>query len=107
MGRAATQFFGPAPWGPGEGQKVKYHSISITKSNSKILIPNLCMFSQIKDIKHIKRYFYSIALVMPQRWEFGALGRWGAQGIKIQHGHVVYEIDGDDKQNRMQGTFLP
>ena len=33
-------FFGLAPWGPGEGSKVKYHLISITKSISKIFIPN-------------------------------------------------------------------
>ena len=33
-------FYGPAPWGPGEGSKVKYHLISITKSISKIVTPN-------------------------------------------------------------------
>ena len=32
--------FGPAPWGPGEGSKGQYHLISITKSISKIFIPN-------------------------------------------------------------------
>ena len=39
-------FFGPAPWAPGRGQKVKYHLISNTKSISKIFIPNLlCVLS--------------------------------------------------------------
>ena len=33
-------FFGPAPWALGKDQKVKYHLISITKSVSKIFIPN-------------------------------------------------------------------
>ena len=34
-------FFGPAPWGPGEGSKGQiYFLISITKSISKIFIPN-------------------------------------------------------------------
>ena len=33
-------FFGPSPWALGRGQKVKYHLISITKSISKIFIPN-------------------------------------------------------------------
>ena len=45
---------------------------------------------------------------MPQGVDFGALG--GAQGVKkdfIKHGHVAYQIDGDDKQNRMQVTFSP
>ena len=37
----------------------------------------------------------------------GTLGRWGAQGVKknFKHGHVVYQIDGDDEQNRMQVKF--
>ena len=30
----------PPPWARGRGQKVKYHLISITKSISKIFIPN-------------------------------------------------------------------
>ena len=39
---------------------------------------------------------------MPQGWDFGALG--GAQGFKkIQH--VVYQIDRDNEQNRMQVKF--
>ena len=33
-------FFGPAPGALGRDQKVKYHLISITKSISKIFIPN-------------------------------------------------------------------
>ena len=35
----------------------------------------------------------------------GLWGAGGAQGIKkifFKHGHVVYQIDGDDEQNRMQ-----
>ena len=32
------------------------------------------MFSQIKDTKHIRRDFYSVPWVMPQGWDFGALG---------------------------------
>ena len=41
---------------------------------------------------------------MPQGWDFGALG---CPGVKenFKHGHVAYQIDGDDKQNRMQVTF--
>ena len=40
-GACNSKFFGPAPWGAGEGSKeVKYHLISITKSISKIFIPN-------------------------------------------------------------------
>ena len=38
----------------------------------------------------------------------GLWGTWGAQGVKkkiFKHGHVAYQIDGDDEQNRMQVTF--
>ena len=37
-------------------------------------------------------------------------GTGGAQGVKkkffFKHGHVAYQIDGDDEQNRMQVKFL-
>ena len=38
MGRATAKKFGPAHWGPGEGSKGQI--ISITKTISKIFIPN-------------------------------------------------------------------
>ena len=39
------------------------------------------------------------------------VGLWVAGGAQrvfffIKHGHVAYQIDGDDKQNRMQVKFL-
>ena len=67
------------------------------------------MFSQIKDTKHIRRNFHSVAWVMPQGWDFGGGGAGGAQGVKkiffFKHGHVAYQIDGDEEQNRMQVKF--
>ena len=33
----------------------------------------LCVFSQMKDIKHIRQDFYSTAWVMPQGWDLGVL----------------------------------
>ena len=39
------------------------------------------------------------------------VGLWGAGGAQVsktfffKHGHVVYQIDKDDKQNRMQVKF--
>ena len=39
------------------------------------------------------------------------LGAGVAQGVKIyiffKHGHVAYQIDGDDEQNKMLVKFLP
>ena len=43
---------------------------------------------------------------MPQGWDFGGLGGPGGQTIFFfKHGHVAYQIDGDDEQNKMQVTF--
>ena len=42
---------------------------------SKIfLYQTVCVFSQMKDTKHFRRDFYSVSWVMPQGWDFGALG---------------------------------
>ena len=55
----------------GRGQKVKCHYVSI----SKVFIPNsLCVFSQIKDRKHIEQNFHSVARVMPRG---GTCACWG------------------------------
>ena len=59
----------------------------------------------MKDTKHFRRVFYSVAWVMPQGWDFGALGCPGGAKKNFKHGHVAYQIDGDDEQNRMQVTF--
>ena len=65
------------------------------------------MCSQVKDTKHIRQDFHSVAWVMPQGWDFGALGvPRGGQKIFFKHGHVAYQIAGDDEQNRMQVKFL-
>ena len=66
------------------------------------------MFSQIKDTKHIKRDLHHVAWVMPQGWDFGAFGAQGGGGSKkFKYGHVAYQIDGDDEQNRIKVKFLP
>ena len=60
----------------------------------------------MKDTKHIRRDLYSVAWVMPQGLDFGALGvPRGQNFFFVKHGHVAYQIDKDDKQNRMQVTF--
>ena len=38
----------------------------------------------------------------------GLWGTGGTKGVKqlfFKHGHVAYQIDGDDEQNKMQVTF--
>ena len=56
----------------------------------------------MKDTKPIRLGFNSVALVMPQGSDFGALG---FQKIFFKHCHVAYQIDVNDKQNRMQVKF--
>ena len=62
----------------------------------------------MKDTKHIRRDFHSVPWVMPQGWGFGTLRvPKGSKIFFFKHGHVVYQIDGDDEQNRMQLNFHP
>ena len=43
---------------------------------------------------------------MPQGWDFGALGV-PRGSLFFKHGHVAYQNDGEDEQNRMQVNFYP
>ena len=65
--------FGPAPWG---GAK---RSNSVKFQLQSQLNQTLCVFSQMKNIKHIRRDFHSVFWVMPQRWDSGV--PWGL-GVK-------------------------
>ena len=56
----------PRPLGPwGEGQKVKYHLISITKSISKIFIPNFVCVLTNKRYKTYQSFFLFCRLGHP------------------------------------------
>ena len=63
-------FFGPAPWCPGEGPKGQI-SLNIIKFQliqsqfERFFNQTLCVFSHMKDIKHIRRDFHLAAWVMP------------------------------------------
>ena len=72
-------FFVPHPLGPCGGVKrsniIKYQ---LQSQFQRFLNQTLCVFSQLKDIKHIRRDFYSVSWDMPQggTWGFcGGLGR--------------------------------
>ena len=96
MGRATAIFFWPRPLG--RDQKVKYYLISITKSISKIFKPNFVCVLTNERYKHIRQDFHSIAWFMPQGSNLGALGVPRGSEKNFKHGHVAYQIDGDDKQ---------
>ena len=74
-------FFGPHPLGLWGGAKRS----NIIKSHSQSQFPRflnqtLCVLSQMKDIKHIRWDFHSVASVMPQGWDLGV--PWGVGGPK-------------------------
>ena len=76
-------------------------------SISKIFIPNfVCVLTN-----EIYKTYQTGFLFCPLSHAPG-VGLWGtrgAQGVKkfffFKHGHVAYQIDGDDEQNKMQVTF--
>ena len=60
----------------------------------------------MKDTKHFRRDNHSVAWVMPEGLDLGALGvTRGQKKKKFKHGHVAYQIDLDDEQNRTQVKF--
>ena len=71
------KLFWPGPLGPwGEVKRVNI-SFQLQSQFQRFLYQSLCVFSQMKDTKHIRGDFHSVALVMPQGW---TLGRWGCPG---------------------------
>ena len=94
MGRATAHFFGPAPWGPGEGPKGQI-SLNIIKLQllsqfQRFLIQTLYVFSQMKDIKHIRQDFHLAAWVMPQGWDLGV--PWGVVGSKKNFSEIQSDL---------------
>ena len=72
-------FFGPAPWGPGEGPKGQISliiiKIQLQSQFQRFLNQTLCVFSEMKDMKQFRRDFHLAAWVMRQGWDLGVL--WG------------------------------
>ena len=81
MGRATSNFFfAPPPGALGRGQKVKYHLISITKSISKIFIPN---FVFVLTNERYKTYPTGFPFChLGHAPGVGLWGAGGAQGVK-------------------------
>ena len=99
-------FLAPPPGALRRDQKVKYHLISITESISKIFIPNFVVC--VRTNERYKTYQTGFSFCpLGHAPEVGLWGAGDAQGvIFFKHGHVVYQIDGGDKQNRMQVKIL-
>ena len=54
--------------------------ISLTYQFQRFLYQTLCVFSQIKDRKHIEQNFHSVAKVMPRG---GTASRWGVKNLSV------------------------
>ena len=61
----------------------------------------LCVFSQMKDTKHIRWDFHSVAWVMPQGWDFGV-----PRGSIFFSNMVMWHIKLTEMTSRMQVKFL-
>ena len=81
----------PPPQGPWRGAKRS----NIIKSQllsqfQRFLNQTLCVFSQMKDIKHIRVDFHLTAWVMPQVWDLGVL--WGLGGAIFFSSEIQPEL---------------
>ena len=86
-----TSFWVPTPLGSWGGDKRS----SIIKSQlqsrfQRFLNQTLSVFSQMKNIKHIRRDFHLTAWVMPQGWDLGVL--WGVGVVKIFFSEIQPEL---------------
>ena len=86
-------FFGPFPWVPGKGPKCRILlniiKFQLQSQFQRFLNQNLCVYSQMEDIKHIRRDFHSTVLVMPKGWDFAqtlARGCQPAAGVTVSAG---------------------
>ena len=80
MGRATSIFFSLPPGALWRGQKVKYHFISVTKSSSKIFIPNfVCVLTNERYKTYQTRFSLCSLGHAPG---MGLRGAWGAQVVK-------------------------
>ena len=74
-------FLAQPPWALGRGQNVKYHLISITKSISKIFIPNFACVLTNERYKIYQTRFSFCHLGHASGVGLGALGCPGGQKI--------------------------
>ena len=108
MGCATAIFFASPPGALGRGQKVKYYLISITKSISKIFMPN---FVWVLTNERYKTYWTGFSFCC--LGHAPGVGLWGAGGAQVvkkknfKHGHVAYQINKDDSRTECLYHFHP
>ena len=76
-------------------------------SISKIFIPNFVCVLTNERYKTYQTGFLFCRLGHAPGADFVALGvPRGSNNYFFKHGHVAYQIDRDDEQNKMQVTFI-
>ena len=84
----------PHPWGPGEGPKgqISWNIIKFQLQSQlqRFLNQTLCVFSQMKDIQHIRRDFHLATWVMGQG--FGLGGTVGGCGCKKKNSEIQPDL---------------
>ena len=81
-------FFGPTPWGPGEGSKGQISFKFNYKVHFKEFYTKLCMCSHKGKIQNISDGIY--ILTPGSRPRGGTLGRWGGGGGGCQGGQKIF-----------------
>ena len=72
MGRATAHFFWPCPLGPwGGAKRSNIIKFQLQGQFQRFFNQILCVFSHMKDIKHIRQDLHFAAWVMPQGWDLG------------------------------------
>ena len=93
MGRLTALILGPVSWGGAKRSNI--FKFQLHSQFQRFLNQTLYVFSQIEDIKHIKIGFSFGRLCHASRV---GLGGTGGQKFNIsKHGHVVYQIEGDEE----------
>ena len=80
-GACNSTYFGPTPCGPGEGSKGQISLNFIYSQFQRFFFQTFCVFSQIKDIKHVTQDFHSITGV--------GLGDAGGGGSRFIFPNIV------------------
>ena len=105
-GACNSTIFWPCPLGPWGGVKniIKFQ---LQSQFQRFLYQILCALTNKRYKTYQKRVSFC-RLDHAPGWDLGRCGCPGGQKFYFfKHGHVAYQIDGDDEQNRMQVKFSP
>ena len=90
MGRAtALFFFGPAPWGPGEGPKGQISLNFNYKVNFKDFLTKLCLLTHERYKTYQTGYSFG-RLGHAPGWDLGVL--WGVGGVKKNFSEIQPDL---------------